>query len=67
MATYEYQYRCHAEECLRIADDITNAKNKMLLIAMAQAWLRLARQAEKGLATDIVYQIPSPPSEGPAA
>jgi hypothetical protein len=63
MATDEY--RCHAEECLRIADDIPNAQHKMVLIAMAQAWLRLARQAEKGPAADIVYQMPSPPTEGP--
>jgi hypothetical protein len=44
------EYRLHAAECLCIADDITNPQYKMLLIAMAQAWLKLAQQAEEGWA-----------------
>jgi hypothetical protein len=43
------EYRLHAAECLCIADDVTDAQNKMLLIAMAQAWLRLAQQTEAEL------------------
>jgi hypothetical protein len=46
--------RRHAAECLRIADDTTNPQNKILPIAMAQAWLRLAQQAEQNLTTDLV-------------
>jgi hypothetical protein len=42
------EYRRHAAECLCIADDIVDPQKKMLLIAMAQAWLRLAQQAEAG-------------------
>jgi hypothetical protein len=42
------EYRQHAAECLCIADEITEPKNKMLLISMAQSWLKLARQAEQG-------------------
>jgi len=30
---------------------------------MAQAWLRLAHQAEKNLATNIDYEAPPPPGE----
>jgi hypothetical protein len=52
------QKRNPAAECLRIADDTTNPQNKILLIAMAQAWLRLAQQAEKNLTTDLVGTPP---------
>jgi hypothetical protein len=48
------EYRRYAAECLWIADDITNPENKMLLLAMAQAWLKLAQRAE---------QDPSAPQE----
>jgi hypothetical protein len=41
---------------LHITDDSPDPKNKMLLIAMAQAWLKLAQQAEKNLTTDMVYE-----------
>jgi hypothetical protein len=56
MATNEY--RLHAAECLSIADDITSPKHKLVLIAMAEAWLRLARRVEQGLVA--VDQPPSP-------
>ena len=56
------EYRCHAAECLVIADDITTSpKNRILLIAMAQAWLRLAQQAEAEM------QQPSPSIEPPGS
>ena len=42
------EYRHHAADCLRIADDIADPQNKMQLIAMAQAWLKLAQKAEEG-------------------
>ena len=46
-------HRRYALECLCIADDTTtNPKNRMLLIAMAQAWLKLAQQAEQDLCVD---------------
>jgi hypothetical protein len=54
--------RRHAAECLCIADDTPNPKSKILLIAMAQAWLRLAHQAEKNLTTDLVYETPPRPA-----
>jgi len=42
------EYRRHAAECLAIANDTTtNPNNKILLIAMAQAWLRLAQPSKK--------------------
>jgi hypothetical protein len=41
------EYRRNAAECLCIADEIANAKSKMLAIAMAQAWLKMAQEAEQ--------------------
>ena len=36
------EYRRHAVECLCIADEgATSPENRMLLVAMAQAWLKL--------------------------
>ena len=48
------EYRRHAAECLLLADDTSDPKNKLLLVAMAQAWLRLARRAEENLTPDFV-------------
>jgi hypothetical protein len=41
------EYRRHAEACLRILENITDPKERLLMIDMAQTWLRLAREAEK--------------------
>jgi hypothetical protein len=54
------EYRRHAVECLRIADETINARSRVLLIDMAQSWLRLAHQAEKNLTT--VYETPPRPA-----
>ena len=54
------EYRRYAAECLCIADDITNPENKMMLIAMAQAWLKLAQRAEEASEAERVIS-----SEGP--
>ena len=39
-------YRRHAAECIRLARNIENQRDKALLLAMADAWRRLAKQAE---------------------
>jgi len=41
------EYRRYAAECLLIADGITDPKKRISLLAMAQAWLKLARRAEE--------------------
>jgi hypothetical protein len=54
------EYRRHAVECLSMVDNITiSPKNRLVLLAMAQAWLRLAQRAEQNLAAEIVQQAPS--------
>jgi len=56
------EYRRHAFECLSIADDtMTSANNRMLLLGMAQAWLKLARQAEQNPFADVTWQPNSRP------
>jgi hypothetical protein len=41
------EYRHRAADCLRIADEISGPQNKILLIAVAQAWLKLAQKLEQ--------------------
>jgi len=58
------EYRRHAAECLSMVDDITiSPNNRLVLIAMAQAWLKLAQRAEANPAVEIVRQPASPSSE----
>ncbi len=45
MASSE-EYRRHAGECVRLAQQTPDAKDKSLLLAMADTWLRLAEQAD---------------------
>jgi hypothetical protein len=40
------EYRRYAAECVLVADGMTNPGHKVSLLAMAQAWLKLARRAE---------------------
>ena len=57
------EYRRHAAECLLLADDTSDPKNKLLLVAMAQAWLKLAQRAEEDLTPNFVYEPSSPPAK----
>ncbi|HEY4860503.1 MAG TPA: hypothetical protein VII14_11265 [Xanthobacteraceae bacterium] len=50
------EYRRNAIECLRIADETISARSRVLLIHMAESWMRLSQQAEKNLTT--VYETP---------
>jgi hypothetical protein len=40
-------YRLHAAMCTEIAERTTDLKNRLVLVKMAAAWLKLAEQAEK--------------------
>ena len=48
------EYRRNAIECLRIADETITARSRVLLIHMAESWMRLAQQAEKNLTNEHV-------------
>ena len=56
------QYRRRAVECLCIADENTiSPESRMLLVGMAQAWLKLAQRAEQNPSAEIVSEKTSPP------
>jgi hypothetical protein len=41
------EYRQSAAECLRAMHAISDERNKAMLLLMAQAWAKLAEQAEE--------------------
>jgi len=49
-------YRLHAAMCTEIAERTSDLKNRLLLLKMAAAWLKLAEQAEKN---SRVYETPA--------
>ena len=51
-------YRRNAIECVRIADETISARSRVLLIHMAESWMRLSQQAEKNLTTDLLSETP---------
>jgi hypothetical protein len=60
MAINEYRHR--AVQCLCIADkNTTSAESRMLLVGMAQAWLKLAQRVEHNPSAEILWQTTSPP------
>ena len=49
------EYRAQAEECVRKAEYAKSSRHRMILLDMAQAWLRMADEAEainKALASE---------------
>ena len=52
------QYRLHAQHCLEIAADLSDHRERLMLVDMAQAWANLAEQAEKTAMLDLVYETP---------
>jgi hypothetical protein len=60
MAINEYRHR--AVQCLCIADESTTSpESRMLLVGMAQAWLKLAQRIEQNPSAEILRQTASPP------
>jgi hypothetical protein len=47
--TSSTQYREFAEECLRLAEQATDEHHQKTLKEMAEAWSKLAEQADKEL------------------
>jgi len=61
------EYKLRAQHCIDIAADLEGIR-KVVLLEMAQAWLRLADQAERSQAVDLVYETPPPDRQAaPAA
>ena len=47
------EYRRLAAECLRIAHESQNPKDRALLLRMAESWMRLVERSESRRSTDI--------------
>jgi hypothetical protein len=60
-------YRLYAGHCVDMARHISDPESKATLLAMAQAWLTLADQAEKYGETTLVYETPPYPQTRHAA
>ena len=58
------EYRAHAGECVRLAQQTADPQSKSSLLAMARAWLALVTQGDKNNdAPTLVYQTPKPPQQ----
>jgi hypothetical protein len=52
------KYRRYAAECLLISDGVTDPQNRISLLTMAQAWLKLAQRAEQEGSANPLAQPP---------
>jgi len=51
------EYLARARHCLDIASAMDQSR-RLILLEMAQAWTRLAEQAERNRNSDLVYETP---------
>ena len=51
------EYLLRARHCLDIASAVDPSR-RLILLEMAQAWTRLADQAERNRKSDLVYETP---------
>jgi hypothetical protein len=54
------KFRCSAEDCLRIAQKMTDSDDKLRLIDMAQAWLTLAERVSDARAAGVPMSAEGP-------
>jgi hypothetical protein len=55
------EYRAHAVECVRLAQQTNDPQSKGSLLDMARAWLALDIQSEKNSETGtLIYETPEP-------
>jgi hypothetical protein len=54
------EYRRRASDFFKDAETATTAGARTWLLELARSWLRLAEQAEKNQASDLVYETPPP-------
>ena len=50
------RYRRRAQECLEIARALSSGEKRIILIDMAQTWLRLAEEEEASIPPSVVEQ-----------
>jgi hypothetical protein len=52
------RYREYAANCIAVAQRMTSVAERLSLLDMAQAWITLAKQAEKNPRLAVVYETP---------
>ena len=50
------RYRSYAAKCVKISRNIPDPAEKLVLLAMAQSWLKLAEQAAEGAETAFSHE-----------
>jgi hypothetical protein len=50
------RYRSYAARCLKISRNISDPAGKLMLLEMAQSWLKLAEEAVERAETVVVYE-----------
>jgi hypothetical protein len=59
------RYRSYAARCIKISRNISDPAGKLVLLEMAQSWLKLAEQAAAGAETAIGYESVVPGTAQP--
>jgi len=54
------RYRSYAAKCVKISRNIPDPAEKLVLLAMAQSWLKLAEQAAEGAETAVPHELTLP-------
>jgi len=54
------RYRSYAARCIEISRNIQDPAGKLVLLEMAQSWLKLAEQAAEWAETVVVYEAAVP-------
>jgi hypothetical protein len=61
------QYRRNASECIAITAFFSDSRQRATILALAEAWTRLAQQAEKYEDAALVTLTDAPPHSGEGA
>ncbi len=54
------RYRCYAAKCLKMSRTIRDPAAKLMILEMAQSWLKLAEQVAEGTETFVPHDIAAP-------
>ncbi len=58
------RYRMRARQCVETARTMSDVQQRLIVLDMAQAWMRLANQAEKNSSADLHDTSTPPKREG---
>jgi hypothetical protein len=59
-AEYIERYRSYAATCIEISRNIQDPAGKLVILEMAQSWLKLAEQAAEWAETVVAYEAAVP-------